>query len=98
MATIPTIPIQKLDPYNFTGPVRELAGIVRTGAVTYDTPYGEFARWLYVGTTGDLSYIKWDGATETLPSLAAGVWHPIHSVAINTSGTTIAANQLRWGS
>ncbi len=98
MATIPTIPVPPLDPYNFTGPVRELAGIVRTGTVTYDTPYGEFARWLYIGTAGNLSYIKWDGTTETIPNIAAGVWHPIHSVSINSSGTNIAADQLRWGS
>ncbi len=91
-----------LDPNLFTGPARLLAGVGRTGTVTYDTPYSapntEFARWIYVGTSGALSYIKWDGSTETLPNLAAGVWHPILSVQINSSGTTIAANQLRWGS
>lgn len=80
--------------------VRALCGPIRTGAVTYDTAYttNENARWIYVGTTGNLSYVKWDGTTETLPNLAAGVWHPIPSLKINSSGTTIAANQLRWGS
>jgi hypothetical protein len=80
--------------------VRALSGPIKTGAITYDTAYtgNEYARWIYVGTTGDLSYVKWDGTTETLPNLAAGVWHPISSSMINTSGTTIAANQLRWGS
>lgn len=90
--------ISPLDPQIFTGPARQMSGIGRTGAVTYDTWYGEFARWIYVGTTGTLAYMKWDGTTETLPNLAAGVWHPILSVQINSSGTTIAANQLRWGS
>jgi hypothetical protein len=68
--------------------------------VVYDTPYGnpEFARWIYVGATGDLSYVKWDGTTETLPGLSAGFWHPIHSVMINSSGSTIASADLRWGS
>jgi hypothetical protein len=95
-----TIDIPRLDPYNFTGPVRELAGIVRTGAVTFDVAYGypEFARWIYVGTAGNLSFVKWDGTTETLPNIVAGFWHPIHSIMINSSGTTIAAAQLRWGS
>lgn len=93
------ITVIKLDPQQMnTNPVRSFAGVVRSGAVTYDTQYGEFARWIYVGTTGNLGYTKWDGTTETLPNLAAGVWHPIASISITTSGTTIAANQLRWGS
>jgi len=80
--------------------IRALCGPIRTGDVVYDTEYttSENARWIYVGTTGNLSYVKWDGTTETLPNLAAGVWHPIPSLKINSSGTTIAANQLRWGS
>lgn len=91
-----------LDPNLFTGPARLLAGVGRTGTVTFNTvynsPYTEYARWIYVGTAGDLSYVKWDGTTETLPNLAAGIWHPIFSIMINSVGTSIAANQLRWGS
>lgn len=97
-----TFPSSPADPNNFTGQVRELAGIGRTGTVTYDVQYGypipEFARWIYIGTSGDLSYTKWDGTIETLPNLASGFWHPIHSTMVNSSGTTISANQLRWGS
>lgn len=80
--------------------VRALSGPIKTGSVTYDEVYGfgENARWIYVGTTGAISYTKWDGTTETLPNIIAGVWHPIPSLKINSSGTTIAANQLRWGS
>jgi hypothetical protein len=96
--TIATVPSFPLDPNNFTGPVRELAGPVRTGVVVLDAPFGEFARWLYIGATGNLSYIKWDGTTETLPGIAAGFWHPIHAIAINSAGTTISAAALRWGS
>jgi len=95
------IDVHSFDPQSgVTTQVRSLAGPIKTGAVTYDTVYtnSEFARWIYVGTTGNLSYVKWDGTTETLPNLASGVWHPIPSIMINTSGTTIAANQLRWGS
>jgi hypothetical protein len=83
---------------SMTNQVRSLAGPIKTGAVTYDVAFGEFARWIYVGTSGDLSYVKWDGTTETLPNLAAGIWHPIPATKINNSGTSIAANQLRWGS
>lgn len=96
--SLTTVQSTPLDPHNFTGPVRELAGPVRTGLVVFDIAYGEFARWLYVGTTGNLSYVKWDGLTETLVGLAAGVWHPIHSIMVNTAGTTIPAASLRWGS
>lgn len=98
MSAFPTLIIPPLDPYGFTGPVRVNSGIGRTGTVAYDVWFGEYARWIYVGTTGNLGYTKWDGTTETLPNLAAGVWHPILAIQINTSGTTIAANQLRWGS
>lgn len=103
----PIVNIPPLDPNLCTAQVRTLGGPARTGTITYDTgftnsttPPGvlEFGRWLYVGTTGNLSYVKWDGTTETLPNLAAGIWHPIFAKSVNTTGTTIAANQLRWGS
>jgi hypothetical protein len=78
-----------------------MSGVARTGTVTNDTYYGannsvEFARWLYVGVTGDVSYTKWDGTNQTLTGLAAGVWHPIFSIKINSSGTT--ATGIVWGS
>lgn len=98
--TVP-INVNKFDPYGaMQGPARALSGVIDTGSVTYDAYFGEgvFARWVYVGTTGDLSYVKYNGVTESLPNLAAGVWHPIFAIKINSSGTSIAANQLRWGS
>lgn len=92
-----------LDSGLFTGPARLLAGIVRQGAVVLDTPYtnrgipqGEFARWLYVGTTGDVTYVEWDGTVSLCANMVAGIWHPIASVQINSAGTT--AGDLRWGS
>lgn len=101
MAT-PTFLISAFDPNLYTGPARALAGIARTGTVTFDVPYSspypEYARWIYVGTTGNLAYTKWDGTNELLPNIAAGVWHPIFSIQILTAGTTILAAQLRWGS
>lgn len=98
--TIP-ITINAFDPLNTTqSPSRALSGPVDSGAIVYDTDYGSniYARWVYVGTSGDLSYQKFNGQSETLPNLAAGLWHPIPSIRINSTGTTIAANQLRWGS
>ena len=93
--------IPPLDPNGFTGPVRVMSGIARTGDVTLDTYYGtngtvEFARWLYVGTSGNVSYVKWDGTSQTLVNMAAGIWHPILSIKVNTTGT--AATNLAWGS
>jgi hypothetical protein len=96
-----TLLVPALDPNAFTGPTRVMAGVARTGNVTLDTPYGsngfpEFARWLYIGVAGDVTYVKWDGTTQTLVGLAAGVWHPIYSLQVNTTGTT--ATSLAWGS
>lgn len=104
---LPVTNVPPLDPNLYTAQVRTLGGPARTGTVTYDvgftnstTPAGvwEFARWIYVGVTGNLSYTKWDGTTEILTNLAAGIWHPIYATSITTANTTIAAAQLRWGS
>jgi hypothetical protein len=78
-----------------------MAGVARTGTATLDTLYGpngsvEFARWLYIGVTGNISYMKWDGTNQTLIGLASGVWHPVFSIKVNSSGTT--ATNLVWGS
>lgn len=99
--SLTTYDVKSLDPLAYTGPTRVMAGVARTGNVTLDTPYGlngfpEFARWLYVGVAGDVSYVKWDGTTQVLVGLAAGVWHPIFSLMINSAGTT--ATSLVWGS
>lgn len=93
--------IPALDPNAYTGPTRVMSGVARTGNATLDTYYGangsvEFARWLYVGKQGDVSYTKWDGTEQTLVGLAAGVWHPIFSMRINSAGTS--ASDLVWGS
>lgn len=99
--------IPPLDPNIYSAQVRVLGGPARTGTVTYNvgftnstTPAGvyEFSRWIYVGTTGNLSYTKWDGTVEILPNLAAGIWHPIYAINVTSANTTIAASMLRWGS
>lgn len=95
----------RLDPESVnSSPARPLAGVVRSGQPTLDKPYVddngviEVARWIYAGTSGNLSYTRFDDTVETLPNLAAGVWHPICSKQMNSSGTTIDAENLRWGS
>ena len=93
--------IPALDPNAYTGPTRVMSGVARTGDVTTDTMYGangsvEFARWLYIGVTGNVSIRKWDGTDQTLIGLAAGVWHPIYSIRVNSALTT--ATNLVWGS
>ena len=90
---LPVISLPPLDPLIFTGPTRNMSGVARTADVVLDTPYGtngtlEFMRWLYVGVTGNVVYVKWDGKTETLVGLASGVWHPIYTIQINSAGTT----------
>lgn len=95
------INVPALDPNAYTGPTRVMSGVARTGDVVLDTYYGangtvEFARWLYVGGAGDVSYTKWDGTTQTLTDLVAGVWHPIFSIKVNSADT--GATNLVWGS
>ncbi len=96
MTILKLVNIPPLDPYLKTGPTRIMSGVARTLSPTLDVQYGEFMTWLYVGVTGDVSYVKWDGTTETLVGLAAGVWHPIYSVQINSASTT--ATSIRVGS
>lgn len=88
--------VQPIDPNLKTGPSRIMSGPVRMRSVTVDVPFGEFATWLYVGVTGDVNITEWDGTTITMKGLAAGVWHPIYSLMVNSSGTT--ATNLLWGS
>lgn len=95
------IDIPPLDPNIYTGPTRFMTGVSRTGNVVNDTYYGpngtvEFARWIYVGGSGDISYTKWDGTDQVLVAIAVGLWHPILSIKINSTGTT--ATNLVWGS
>ena len=96
-----TVNVMALDPSLKTGPTRMMSGPVRMGAVTAGTPYGangfsEYATWLYVGVSGDVAITCWDGTTVTMTAMAAGVWHPVYSLMVNSSGTT--ATNLLWGS
>lgn len=95
MAALPFISVSKVDPQaTINNPIRALSGPTITGTITPDgTFYGVYATWLYVGTSGNLTYTKWDGTTQALTNVAAGVWHPIHSLNV----TTATASGLVWG-
>ena len=96
MSGLKTLLVPPIDPNLKTGPSRIMSGPVRMRSVTLDTPYGEFATWLYIGVTGDVNITEWDGTTITITGLAAGVWHPIYSVQVNSAGTT--ATGILWAS
>lgn len=88
-----TVFLPPLDPNLLTGPTRMHSGVARTAAVTPGTYYGingqvEFMRKMYVGVTGNVAYMQWDGTTQTLDNLAAGIWHDICSIQVISSGTT----------
>lgn len=93
---IRTLDVHPIDPNLKTGPSRIMSGPVRMRDVVLDTAYGEFATWLYVGVTGNISIVEWDGTTQVLVGLVAGVWHPIYSIMVNSAGTT--ATNIVWGS
>jgi hypothetical protein len=95
------IPINtnSLDPGSlYSSPARPLAGVVKTGDITPSDSnlYGDgiYARWLYVGVSGNLTYVKWDGTTQLLSNLPVG-WHCICSIGVKSTGTT--ATNLVWG-
>lgn len=99
--SLTTVQTPALDPNLYTGPFRLATGPVRSGDITVNVPYGsngmpEFSNWMYVGTTGNISYVKWDGTTQVLTNVAAGRWHNISSIMVNSTGTT--ASGLVWGS
>lgn len=91
MALLQVQDVPPLDGNTFTGPTRTMSGVARTLIPTLDIQYGEKMRWLYVGVSGNVSYVKWDGTTQVLVGLAGGVFHPIYSLMINSSGTTAAS-------
>ncbi len=91
-----TLDVHPLDPNMKTGPTRIMSGPVRIRSVTLDVPYNEFATWLYVGVQGSVTIVEWDGTVITIPGLAAGIWHPIFSLQVNTAGTS--ATGILWAS
>jgi len=96
MSGLKTLNVMPIDPNLKTGPSRIMSGPVRMRSVTLDTPYGEFATWLYVGVTGNVNITEWDGTTLVITGLAAGVWHPIYSIQVQSASTT--ATNILWAS
>lgn len=94
--TITTLNVSPIDPYLKTGPSRIMSGPVRMRSVVLDTPYGEFATWLYIGVGGNVNITEWDGTTIVIVGLVAGVWHPIYSLQVQSASTT--ATNILWGS
>lgn len=88
MALIQVQSVPPLDGNLFTGPTRAMSGPARYITPTLDTQYGEKMQWVYIGVTGNLSFVAWDGTVVTLVGLAPGVFHPIKSLMINSTGTT----------
>lgn len=80
---------------------RSLCGPLNTGTVTLNQLFGGspgaplYGRWLWVGVSGDVNYVKWDGTAQVLPNAVAGVWHPILAIQINSALTT--ASGFVWG-
>jgi len=99
---IETFNLPNYDANQLLSLVRALAGPILTGDITPDKRFVDAnnvpirARWIYVGTSGNISYVKYDGSTQVLVNKAAGVWHPTHAIQVNSSGTT--ATDLVWGS
>jgi hypothetical protein len=46
------------------------------------------SKGLYVGTAGNITITTASGKTQTIPSVAGGMVHPISAICIKTSGTT----------
>jgi hypothetical protein len=88
MAFIQQQTVPPLDGNTYTGPTRTMSGVARFLTPSLDVQYGEKMRWIYVGVAGNLSFVDYNGNTQTLVGLAAGVFHPIYSLQINSSGTT----------
>lgn len=99
--SLKTIQVPSFDPNIYTGSFRLLAGPARTGNIVPGVPYGlngitEYATWLYVGTTGDILYVKWDGTNQLLTNIQAGIWHRFEHIMVSPTGTT--ASGMVWGS
>lgn len=89
------------DPNKLFEASRTLCGPIQTGTVTVDVLFGGhmgaplYARWLWVGVSGDVTYVKYDGTAQQLPNMIAGVWHPVFGVMVTSAGTN--ATGLVWG-
>ena len=88
--------IGPLDANLYTGPTRmEGFTTARTGTVVLDEAYGEFATRLWVGVSGDITLVNWDGTLQLFTNVPVGFFDHC-SVQVNTAGTS--ASELVWTS
>lgn len=88
MAFLQQQTIPPIDGNNLTGPTRTMGGYARFLSPTLDQQYGEKMRGIYVGASGNVSFVDLSGNTQVLQGLAAGVIHPVWSLQINSASTT----------
>lgn len=63
-----------------------------------DTNYSESrgpTTGVYVGTSGNIEVVYANGTTDTIRSLAGGVWHPMEVIQYTSGGTTV--EDIRFG-
>lgn len=102
------IPIPNYDPNLSLEELRSVGTILQSGSVTpsdtngYTTPdangVNQFtrARFLYLGVSGDVTVVKWDLTTQLYTNVAAGVFHPISTVGVMSTGTSPSL-EIIWG-
>lgn len=100
--SLTTVPIYPFDPNLLTGQIRGLSFPTIQRPLIFDEQYTfngtlTFARWLYVGQTGNVTFLDWSGVSVTLPNMAAGFWQMATSIMVTSVGTTVPQNMLLWG-
>jgi hypothetical protein len=90
----PIFPSFPFDIHNITGPTRALGPVVRSGTVVPDTPFGEVARGIYIGGTGNLSITRPDGVIQIYMAPLVGKILWVSAINVTSSNTT--ATDLVW--
>lgn len=70
-----------------TGPLGDIQTATKSDSTNETYPF----RAIYVGTSQDVKLTTMQGTAITLPSLAAGIWHPVRGQRIWSTGTGAAA-------
>jgi hypothetical protein len=107
MAFPAPLPIPNYDSGQSLEGMRAVEGIIQSGSITPSDTNGYTvtidgvtqytrARWLYLGISGDVTVKKWDGNNQTYTNLAAGVWHPIHTIGVMSTNTDPGLEMI-WG-
>ena len=70
------------------------SGRAWTASDTQDLPRP--TNGVYVGTSGDVKVTWVNGDVSVVPSLAAGVWHPMKVTRIWSTSTTAGGIHIGW--